>query len=125
MRSGHADERTERRRGAHLYGLKAEIDRGAHPAPQGLYDPRPAFRRQRGRDRPHRPTRRLDRLCGGEGARRSRGRGDCDQRDQAAANRARRTGLAHAEPMGGGPDAAGRRHIRRASAPSPPRAGRV
>ena len=24
MRSGHADERTERRRGAHLYGLKAE-----------------------------------------------------------------------------------------------------
>ena len=49
----------------------------------------------------------------------------CDQRDQAAANRARRPGLAGAQPLGGGPDAAGRRRLRRARTPSPSRAVRV
>ena len=101
------------------------IDRGAALVPQGLHHPGAAVRRVGRRNRPRRETRRLDRLCRSQSAGRSRSRGDRDQRHEAAANRSRRARVAHAKSMGGGPDVAGRRRLRRPRPPSPPRARRV
>ena len=117
-------ERTKRRRGAHLFGLKAESIAALMLRLKG-----------------YRILARRFVVSGGEIdliARRGgsiafvevKARADMEMAAIAISATKRRriargAGVAGAEPLGGGPDPSGRRHIRRPWTPSPSRAVRV